>query len=137
MSESGKEIQGIMNTTMENLRTMADADTVIGNPITVAGATVIPVSKLSIGLATGGTDLSTKPNKELFAGGGGAGISVTPIAFLVVQDGDVKMMQVYKESSTADKAIGLLPDLFDKVTAMFKKKKEDKNEVAADEKIAE
>lgn len=122
MSENS--IKGIMDTTMEKIRAMVDADTVIGDPITVDGATVIPVSKVSFGLATGGSDFSGKGNTPMFGGGGGAGVSITPVAFIVVKGQDVKMLQIYKDESSANKAIGVLPELFEKISSLFKKKEE-------------
>ncbi len=116
-------IQGIMNVTMEKLRAMADADTIIGDPIVTGGVTLIPVSKISFGLATGGTDLPTKSPHKLFGGGGGAGVSITPIAFLAVQNGDVRLLQISKDASAADKAVALVPELFDKIVGLFKKDK--------------
>lgn len=118
-------IQGIMNVTMEKLRAMADADTIIGDPIVAGGATLIPVSKISFGLATGGTDLPNKNAQKLFGGGGGAGVTITPIAFLAVQNGDVKLMQISKDASAADKAVALVPELFDKIVGLFKKDKKE------------
>lgn len=122
MSENS--IKGIMDTTMEKIRAMVDADTVIGDPITVDGATVIPVSKVSFGLATGGSDFSGKGNTPMFGGGGGAGVSITPVAFIVVKGQEVKMLQIYKDESSANKAIGVLPELFEKISSLFKKKEE-------------
>lgn len=122
MSENS--IKGIMDTTMEKIRAMVDADTVIGDPITVEGATVIPVSKVSFGLATGGSDFSGKGNTPMFGGGGGAGVSITPVAFIVIKGQEVKMLQIYKDESSANKAIGVLPELFEKISSLFKKKEE-------------
>ncbi len=117
-------IRGIMDTTMEKIRTMVDADTIIGDPIVVDGTTVLPVSKVAFGLATGGSDFGVKGNTPMFGGGGGACVSITPLGFLVVKNGEVKMLQIYKDESSANKAIGILPDLFDKISALFKKKEE-------------
>lgn len=117
-------IRGIMDTTMEKIRTMVDADTIIGDPIEVDGTTILPVSKVAFGLATGGSDFGAKGNNPMFGGGGGAGVSITPLGFLVVKNGDVKMLQIYKDESSANKAIGILPDLFDKISGLFKKKEE-------------
>ncbi len=118
-------IKSIMDVTMEKIRAMVDADTVIGDPIQVDGVTLIPVSKVSFGLATGGSDFPSKTtNSAMFGGGGGAGVSITPVAFLAVCDGNVKMLQIYKQNSPADKALALLPDLFDRICGLFKKNKE-------------
>ncbi len=122
MSEAN--IKGIMDVTMEKIRAMVDADTIIGEPMNVDGATILPVSKVSFGLATGGSDFGGKGNPVKFGGGGGAGVSITPIAFIVVKNGDVKMLQIYKDESSANKAIGMIPELFDKISSLFKKKEE-------------
>jgi len=119
------KIKGIMDTTMDKIRAMVDADTVIGNPITMEGVTLIPVSKVSFGLATGGSDLPVKnASRDTFAGGGGAGVSITPIAFIAVTNGNVKMLQIYKDNNTVDKAISMIPDLFDRIKGLFDKKDE-------------
>lgn len=122
MSEN--KIQGIMDTTLEKIRAMVDADTVIGDPICQGDITLLPVSKVSFGLASGGSDFAGKGNSPLFGGGGGAGVSITPIAFIVIKGTDVKMLQIYKDESAANKAIGMLPELFEKISGLFKKKEE-------------
>lgn len=124
---SDTAIKGIMDVTMDKIRAMADADTIIGREIKLDnGIVIIPVSKVSFGFASGGSDFPSKSNRELFGGGGGAGISVTPTAFIVVNGNDVKMLQISKKPDASDKAVSMLPELFDKVTELFKKdKKED------------
>ena len=127
---SDTAIKGIMDVTMDKIRTMVDADTIIGKEITLEnGIVIIPVSKISFGFASGGSDFPSKTNAKLFGGGAGAGVSVTPTAFIVVNGSDVRMLQINKNPSSADKAIDLIPALFDKVTALFKK---DKNEEEKD-----
>ncbi len=117
-------IKSIMDVTMEKIRAMVDADTVIGDPIQVDDVTLIPVSKVSFGLATGGSDFPSKSTQStLFGGGGGAGVSITPVAFLAVSNGNVKMLQIYKQNSPTDKALALVPDLFDRICGLFKKDK--------------
>lgn len=125
MMENENNIQGIMNVTMDKLRTMADADTIIGDPIVAGDVTLIPVSKVSFGLATGGTDLPNKNAQKLFGGGGGAGVTITPVAFIAVQNGEVRLLQISKEGTAADKAVALVPELFDKITGLFKKDKKE------------
>lgn len=125
MSESN--LQGIMNVTMDKLRAMVDADTIIGTPFTVGKITLIPVSKVSFGLATGGSDFSNKNgNTPLFGGGGGAGVTVSPVAFIAINGDNVHMMPIYNELGTIDKAINMAPELIDKVKSIFTK--EEKNE---------
>ncbi len=123
---SDTAIKGIMDVTMDKIRAMVDADTIIGKEIKLDnGIVIIPISKISFGFASGGSDFPSKTNKELFGGGAGAGISVTPTAFIVVNKDDVRMLQISKKPNPTDKAIDMLPALFDKVTALFKKDKDE------------
>lgn len=122
MSENN--IKTVMDTTMEKLRTMVDADTIIGTPITVGNVTLLPVSRVSFGLATGGSDFPSKNGQELFGGGGGAGVTVNPVAFICINGDNVHMMPVYSEMNTVDKAINMAPELIDKVKSLFDKKTE-------------
>ncbi len=122
MSEN--KVQGIMDTTMEKLRTMVDADTIIGTPIVVGKITLLPVSKVSFGLASGGSDFPSKQEKNLFGGGGGAGVTINPIAFICINGENVHMMPVYNQLGTIDKAINMAPELIDKIKSLFDKKTE-------------
>ena len=115
-------IESIMNVTLDNLKAMVDADTIIGTPITVGEVTLIPISKVSFGLATGGSDIPSKSPNALFGGGGGAGVSVTPIAFLSVSGTNVKMLQVDADSTPINKLIDEAPELIGKIKAFFSKK---------------
>lgn len=116
-------IKAIMDTTMDKLRAMVDADTIIGTPLTVGNITLIPVSKASFGLATGGSDFPSKTQSGIFGGGGGAGVTISPVAFIAVKDGDVKMMPIYNDLSAVDKAINMAPEMLEKVKELFKKDK--------------
>ena len=122
-------VNQIMGNTLEKMREMVDVSTIIGDPIEANGATIIPVSKVTYGFTSGGTDLPTKTNKELFGGGGGGGISITPIAFIVVHGGSVRMMQINNFTSSTDRAISMIPELVDKLTAVLSSK-ENKDETA-------
>lgn len=115
-------IEAIMNVTLENLKAMVDADTIIGSPVTVGEVTLIPVSKVSFGLATGGSDLPSKASSNLFGGGGGAGVTVTPIAFISVCGSNVKMLQVNAEQSPVTKLIDQGPEIIQRVKEIFEKK---------------
>lgn len=127
---SDTAIKGIMDVTMDKIRAMVDADTIIGKEIKLDnGIVLIPVSKISFGFASGGSDFPSKTNKELFGGGVGAGVSVTPTAFIVVNGSDVRMLQISKKPDSTDKAIDMLPALFDKITTLFKKDKEEQTTV--------
>lgn len=118
---SEHNIEGIMNITMDNLKALVDADTIIGTPITTGDVTLIPVSKVSFGLATGGSDFPTKQS-TVFGGGGGAGVTVTPIAFICVSGQSVKMLQVNNEQTTVEKIIESSPELIKKIKEVFDKK---------------
>ena len=123
-------IQGLMNVTMDKIRQMADSNTIIGKPIkTDDGTTILPVSRISFGFASAGTDFDGKntANKDLF--GGGAGVNIQPVAFLVVKDGCVRTIQLSDGSNTVDRALTMLPELVDKVSALLKK--EEKKDAAA------
>ena len=81
-------IEGLMDVTLERIKSMVDSNTIIGNPINMAdGTLVLPISKVTFGFASGGADFPSKTTKDLFGGGGGAGVSIQPVAFLVVKDG--------------------------------------------------
>lgn len=115
-------IEAIMNVTLDNLKAMVDADTIIGTPITVGEVTLIPISKVSFGLATGGSDIPSKNPSTLFGGGGGAGVTVTPIAFISISGTNVKMLQVNAELTPVNKLIDEAPELIGKVKEFFNKK---------------
>ena len=121
---SDSKIKTIMDTTMDKLRAMVDADVITGKPIVVGDITLLPVSKVAFGLASGGSDFPSKSEKELFGGGGGAGVTVSPIAFIVISGGNVKMLPVYNELTTVEKAISMAPEIIDKAKELFPKKEE-------------
>ena len=124
-------IGSLMDTTMEKIKEMIDVNTIIGEPIpSPDGTLIIPVSKVSYGFAAGGSDLPTKKeNKDCFGGGSGAGVTIQPVAFLTVYQGDVRLVSVDREEGTADKLVNMIPDVLKKVKGVFKK---DKSESADD-----
>ena len=124
-------IGSLMDTTMEKIKEMIDVNTIIGEPITSPdGTLIIPVSKVSYGFAAGGSDLPTKKeNKDCFGGGSGAGVTIQPVAFLTVYQGDVRLDSVDQEECTADKLVNMIPEVLKKVKGVFKK---DKSESADD-----
>lgn len=120
---SEQKISDIMETTMEKIKTMVDANTIIGDRIVVDDVTIIPISKLSFGFASGASDFAGKNNgSKVFAGGGGAGASVQPVGFLVVKDGNVNMLPITHFQTTTAKMIDMLPETFEKIKGLFKKK---------------
>ena len=124
-------IGSLMDTTMEKIKEMIDVNTIIGEPITSPDGTLIfPFSKVSYGFAAGGSDLPTKKeNKDCFGGGSGAAVTIQPVAFLTVYQGDVRLVSVDREEGTADKLVIMIPDVLKKVKGVFKK---DKSESADD-----
>ncbi len=127
-------LQGMMGITMDKVRDMVDSSTIIGEPIKVdADTTIIPVSRVTFGFASGGSDVGAKASKEMFGGGSGAGVSITPVAFLVITPSGVRTMQLMEHANTIDNAINALPDLVDKLAAMLgrgKPSQETANEAA-------
>jgi sporulation protein YtfJ len=90
------------------------------------GTTLIPVSRVSYGFATGGSDLPTKGTQELFGGGGGAGINIIPIAFLVVSQGNVRVLSLVASPDTFNQVVNMVPDVVNKIGDLFSKDKEKK-----------
>lgn len=126
-------IEGLMNTAMNSIKDMIDVDTIIGKPIeTSNNIVIIPISKVSFGFAAGGSEFKgetvdeyTKRDKEEaiqyrlpFGGGSGAGVTINPIAFLVIQPNNVKLMPV-NHTSSLDKLLDYMPDLMEKANNMM------------------
>ncbi len=125
-------VNKIMESTLEKMREMVDVSTIIGEPFATGDTTLIPVSKVSYGFTSGGTDLPSKQGNELFGGAGGGGISITPVAFIVIQDSKVRMMQINNYTSSADRAVAMIPELVDKLTELIAAKKDDEKEETAE-----
>ena len=125
-------VNKIMENTLEKMRQMVDVSTIIGEPMVTGSTTLIPVSKVSYGFTSGGTDLPSKQNKELFGGAGGGGITISPVAFIVIQKDKVRMMQINNYTSSADRAISMIPELVDQMSQLVKAK----DEVAEEDKEA-
>lgn len=123
------KVEGMMGITMDRIREMVDVDTIIGNPINSEdGTTIIPVSKVTYGFAAGGSDFDSRKNegRDLFGGGSGAGVTISPIAFLVISKGDVSLLQIESFSSAVDRIIAMTPDVINKITNAIKNRKEKK-----------
>ncbi|MBQ1230995.1 MAG: GerW family sporulation protein [Clostridia bacterium] len=116
MSENN--IKAIIDVTMEKLRAMVDSDTVLGTPVTVGDTAVIPVSKVAFGLATGGSDFPSKTDKQVFGGGGGAGVSINPMGVLVISGGNVKFVPINNEITSIDRLLQAAPEILDKIKGM-------------------
>ncbi|MBR1972602.1 MAG: GerW family sporulation protein [Oscillospiraceae bacterium] len=120
-----QKLPNMLETTIQKLREMVDVNTVVGTPIqTPDGVTIIPVSKVSVGFGGGGSDFATKNNENPFGGGVGGGVKVTPVCFLVVKDGNVRMISIPEPAnSTTERVVEMLPDTLDKLTAYLDAKK--------------
>lgn len=118
-----QKLPEMLKESIAKIREMVDVNSVVGDPITTPdGVTIIPISKISVGIGGGGSDFSAKTNQpdNPFGGGVGAGVKVTPVAFLIVKDGSVRMMPVAEPANTtADRVVEMVPDVLDKVSAFL------------------
>ena len=121
---------GILGTSIEKIKDLVDASTIIGEPIKISETLqIIPVSKVTYGFASGGTDFPSKSNQELFGGGGGAGITISPVAFLVVNNGSVSVKYINAAEGSVERVIGMVPDIVDKATDVISQLKNKDNTV--------
>lgn len=138
--EKKHPLSELMKTTLESVRTLADANTIIGTPIEVDGITMIPVSRMSFGVGGGGTEFSTKQSgaDANFGGGSAANAKLEPVAFLVVRDGNVKLMPVsLPPITTVDRVIETVPEVVDKVTGFIENQQAKKEKKEAERDFVE
>ena len=131
MSEQKHPINEVLQTTMSRIREMVDTNTVVGQPIVTGEVTIIPISRLSVGVGSGGTEFGSKHKKpednSCFGGGAGAGINLIPVGFLVVKDGSVKLLPVAPPAATTvDRVVEMVPEAIDKITDFIEKQQEKK-----------
>ena len=134
--EKQHPIDDLMSTTMQKLREIADVNTIVGKPIQAGNVTIIPISRLTVGFASGGSDFVSKNQKpeadNSFGGGSGAGRNLSPVAFLIVKGDTVKLMPVAPPAATTvDRVVEMVPEVVDKVTDFIEKqqaKGQDKGE---------
>lgn len=144
-------IEGLMINAMDSIKDMVDVNTIIGDPIETNNTVIIPISKVSFGFAAGGSEFTEETIDEYskkdredetikyklpFGGGSGAGVSINPVAFIIVQEEKVKLLPV-NHSSTIDKLLDYVPDLLDKIGNKFGKNdkiKQQVEEIIEDEK---
>ncbi len=124
-----QNLPNMLDNTIARIRELVDVNSVIGDPITTPhGVTIIPVSNVSVGLGGGGSDFVSKNvnhHENPFGGGVGAGIKVTPVAFLVIKEGSVRMIPVATPANTtADRIVEMVPDTLDKIAAFIDSRKE-------------
>lgn len=130
-------INSLMNETMEKIKQLVDAETIIGKPIQTGDTTIIPISRVTFGFASGGSEFNSKHAREnapvCFGGGGGAGVTVSPVAFLVVDKSGTRILPINAQASTtADRLVELIPDAVSKVTNFVAGRKADKEEATVE-----
>ena len=127
-----QNLPNMLDNTIAKIREMVDVNSVIGDPITADGVTIIPISKVSVGFGGGGSDFVSKNlnhHENPFGGGVGAGVKVTPIAFLIIKEGNVRMIPVAAPANTtADRLVEMVPDTLDKIAAFVDSRTEKKAE---------
>ena len=132
MKQNKNNVGELFGITTEKIKAMVDVDSILGTPINIEGITIIPVSKVTYGFGSGGSDFATKNKTDLFGGGGGAGITIAPVAFIVISNGDVRIKPISTGDDPLERAITLIPDAIDKlvdlVTKLKNKKKTDDDE---------
>ena len=127
-----QKLPNMLENTISKIREMVDANSVVGEPIVAGDVTIVPISKVSIGYGGGGSDFTTKNSGEKenpFGGGVGAGVKVTPVAFLVIKEGNVRVLPVAAPANTtADRLVEMVPDTLDKITSFIESHKGKKAE---------
>ncbi len=128
MMKEKSSAAGILESTIEKVKELVNVSTIIGEPIKVEGSvTVIPVSKVTYGFASGGSDFPSRSNQDIFGGGGGAGVTITPVAFLIIDAyGNVDIKHITAFDNAAERVVSLVPEMFDKVSGVINKTKMDK-----------
>lgn len=113
-------IEGLMSVAMENIKSMVDVNTIVGDPIiTPDGATIVPISRVSFGFGAGGSEFSANPTDKknadtMFGGGSGGGATVKPVAFLVVKNDNIRILPITNTLSTIDRVVDMVPEALDK-----------------------
>ena len=123
-----EKLPNMLETTIQKIRDMVDANTVVGEPVTTSdGTTILPVSKISIGLGGGGSDFASAKaaaGQMPFGGGVGAGVKVTPVCFLVVKDGNVRILTIAEPANTtADRIVEMVPETLDRIGSFLDTRK--------------
>ncbi|MDR1409568.1 MAG: sporulation protein YtfJ [Oscillospiraceae bacterium] len=116
-----QKVSGVLESAISKIRNLVDVSTIIGEPIFAEGSTIIPVSKVTYGFGSGGSDFPAKTGQELFGGGAGAGISITPVCFLVIRDGEITVRHIAVQEGGVERLIGQIPEIVDKLTSVVEK----------------
>jgi sporulation protein YtfJ len=132
-----QHLEGLMSTSMEKIRQLVDVNTIIGEAITAPnGTTIIPISKVSFGFVSGGSDVPAAAPKAIFAGGSGAGVTIKPMTFLIIgKEGEVQLLEANpKDSNLMESLFEAAPDFIEKVKGIFAKAKSDDDDSGKSEK---
>ena len=123
---SEKNLEGLLNVSLDNIKGLVDSNSIIGAPITTPdGTTIIPVSKVSFGFASGGSDFPSSSPKDMFGGGSGGGVTIQPMAFLVIKGESVRMIQLADKNNISERLANMVPDAVDTISSLISKR--DKN----------
>ena len=128
-----QHIHNLMGESMKGLRDLVDVDCIVGKPIvTASGTTIIPISKVTFGFGSGGSDIPKQPSDDYFGGGSGAGVTIQPICFLVERDGDVRILNVTQNKTAVDSVVNAVPGVIDRVSAFMNKKEAETDSAPAE-----
>ena len=122
-------IDGLMSTAMQNIKEMVDVDTIVGAPVeSPDGSVIIPISRVAFGFAAGGSEFGKKPNEAdaMFGGGSGGGVSISPVAFMVVGQGQIKLLPIGANLTPVDRILDFIPGIIEKINDKFSSKKVEK-----------
>lgn len=137
MMENQHPLTELMAETMEKIRGMVDANTVVGEPIVTPDVTLIPISRVSMGFASGGSDFAQKNQKpdhpNSFGGGSTAGVSIIPLAFLVVRGESVQLLPIVPPNDALDRAVTMAPEIVDKIAGFIKEQQEKREQKKAED----
>lgn len=134
--EKKNPLGDVLDISLEKLKKLVDVNTIIGEPMTVAdGTTIIPVSKVSFGFATGGSEIPVSNPQTPFGGGSGGGVTIQPLAFLVISNGNVQLLQMQTANSTADRIVNMVPNVIDKVSGFINEQQDKKSAKLREEQI--
>ena len=126
-------IQSIMETTLETIKNSIDSNTIVGNPIKAESSVIVPISKVTVGFGIGGGEYNKNNKKDIkydanFAGGSGGAITISPVAFVVVENGETRLIYLEDNINLVDNILTVTPRIIDKVQKILKHdKNNDKN----------
>ncbi len=132
-------IASLMSTAMESLQSVVETNTIIGDPMEAPdGSVIIPISKVGIGFAAGGSEFNSQSSESdetlPFGGGSGGGVSLTPVAFLIIKKDEMKLIRLDQENDLQEKLLEMTPKWMDKVEKMMKKNRGKREKESSEDK---